>query len=686
MAGDLVALALRFDKADGGKEFYPLTYCEKGEGGPCEWRWKAPLEPRPIYGADFLAARPEAPVVLCEGEKAADAAGRLLPDHVAVTSWGGSGQAGKANWGTLARRRVVIWPDADDAGRKYALAAARGLKLVSASVSIVAPPEGAPQGWDAADAEADTWDQARAEAFLSEALSPEEFAGLADGGTGPDGGAVQGESGDGANSESGGGRRRTQKDLLTGLVDDVELWHDPEGNAYASFPVAGHWENAAVREREFRIWLTGRYYKEHGAAPGGQALEDALKVLEARALYDGPCHEIYRRVSSLVDGVLYIDLVNHERQAVAVDRSGWRIVETAPIKFIRSQNATPLPVPEVDDSEGGGLAQFRDFINVKSDADWRLLVGWCVGALAPEGPYPILCLQGEQGSAKSTASRLLRDIVDPNRSPLRSLPREERDLAVAARHSHVLAFDNVSGLPGWLSDALCRISTGGGFATRQLHSDAGEIVLDARRPAILNGIPDLASRSDLAERSIVVQLAAIPADQRRSEREIETAWGEAKPYVFGAILDGISAAIRCAGGVVLKRTPRLADFARWATGAEGGLGFTEGSIVDDLWTNRTDAIRVAVEDSDLGRAVEAWANTHVGMDWVELRVPELLERLNEAVSETTRKQRSWPKTTRDLGTGLRRLAPDLRGVGIEAVNDKDSSGNHRVWRFRRLKL
>jgi len=108
------------------------------------------------------------------------------------------------------------------------------------------------------------------------------------------------------------------------------------------------------------------------------------------------------------------------------------------------------------------------FLNLKSDNDFVLVVAWLVAPLRNSGPYPVLALSGEQGSAKSTLTAILRELLDPNTAPLRALPREDRDLFIAATNGHVLAFDNVSGLPAWLSDTLCRLATGGGFAVRQL--------------------------------------------------------------------------------------------------------------------------------------------------------------------------------------------------------------------------
>lgn len=155
--GALVCCVMRFATADGGKEYRPLS---KVNGG---WVWKAPPAPRPLYGLDMLALFPERErdVILCEGEKAADAAQRLLPDALAVASMNGAQSPTKTDWAPLAGRRVRIWPDADAAGADYAQTAAKlALEAGAESVEILdlaSLGESQPQGWDAADAVEDGW-------------------------------------------------------------------------------------------------------------------------------------------------------------------------------------------------------------------------------------------------------------------------------------------------------------------------------------------------------------------------------------------------------------------------------------------------------------------------------------------------------------------------------------------------
>jgi hypothetical protein len=123
-------------------------------------------------------------------------------------------------------------------------------------------------------------------------------------------------------------------------------------------------------------------------------------------------------------------------------------------------------------------------------------LAWVLAVLRNRGPYPALSLAGEQGSAKSTFSAILRALLDPNTAPLRALPREDRDLFIAASNVHVLAFDNVAGLPAWISGTLCRLATGGGFAVRRLYTDQDETLFDTNEANLVRDRRRFTSQTD----------------------------------------------------------------------------------------------------------------------------------------------------------------------------------------------
>ena len=258
-------------------------------------------------------------------------------------------------------------------------------------------------------------------------------------------------------------------------------------------------------EHGFSAWLRERYFQEFdGGAPNNEAFQTAIRTIAARARFQGPACEVYRRVGSEA-GRLYLDLCNDAWQAIEIDATGWRLVDRPAVRFIRTRHICALPEPE----RGGEITALRTFLNLASDDDFNLAIAWLLAALRPTGPYPVLALTGEQGSAKSTCAQMLRALVDPHEAALRAPPRNEHELFIAARNAHVLAFDNLSTVPAWLSDALCRLSTGAGFAARKLYTDDEESVISAARPVILNGIDAVVTRGDLADRALVLTLKAI---------------------------------------------------------------------------------------------------------------------------------------------------------------------------------
>ena len=332
-----------------------------------------------------------------------------------------------------------------------------------------------------------------------------------------------------------GGRGPSQADILIHLAQEADLFHSPDGNGFADLEIKGHRETWPLRARGFRRWLARLFYEATGGAPSSEALRSALNVIEAKAQFDAPERVVHVRVAAL-DGKLYLDLGDEMWRAVEIDVSGWQVIDNPPVRFRRAAGMEALPAP----ARGGSIEVLRSFLNVGSNADFVLVVAWALAVLRNRGPYPLIVLSGEQGSAKSTFSAIVRALIDPNTAPLRALPREDRDLFIAANNGHVLAFDNVSGLPAWISDTLCRLATGGGFAVRQLYTDQDEVLFDTERPVILNGIEDIVTRPDLADRAVFLTLEPIPEERRRPEQELWAAFESERPRILGVLLDAVA--------------------------------------------------------------------------------------------------------------------------------------------------
>lgn len=471
--------------------------------------------------------------------------------------------------------------------------------------------------------------------------------------------------------------RVTQAQRLNAIADAAELFHGPDGDtAFATLSVNGHRETWPVKSRGFRQWLTHSFYQSEGKPPSAQALTEAVASIEARARFDGDAKTVHLRVAGHGDAI-FLDLGNAAHEAVRITAGGWDIVTEPPVKFRRTRGMLALPTPE----RGGSLGALWRFVNIK-DEDRPLFAGALVMALNPKGPYPAIVLHGSHGCAKSTAARVFKRLVDPNASDLRSEPREGRDLAIASWNGWCVALDNLSAIPGWLSDALCRLSTGAGFATRELYTDLDETIIEAQRPVIVNGIEEIVTRPDLLSRSIILYLPEIDDDRRRDEKAFWADFEAAQAATLGALLDAVSAALRNISTVRLARLPRMADFALWAVAAEPALGFRPGAFMAAYDSNVASGHELALEASPIASPVLALTDR----GW-EGTAKELLAALETRADDAARKNREWPKSPKGVANALRRIVSNLqaKGVMVEFQDKPELDARRRQITIQRVK-
>jgi len=473
---------------------------------------------------------------------------------------------------------------------------------------------------------------------------------------------------------------RSQASILVDLALDsgAELFHDPSGTEYATVPVGDHVETHSIRSTAFANWLRHAYLKATKAGPSGQSVADASATLSAVARFgDGArTHVVSVRVASAGDA-LYLDLADDHWRVVEIAPDGWRVLDRSPVRFRRPPAMYSLPLPLRATERPGGLELLRAHLNLADDTAWRLVAGWLVGASRPTGPFPLLALHGEQGSGKSWAARLLRAVLDPNRSPLRSDPRDLDALMIAARNGWIPVFDNLSAMPTWVSDGLCRLATGGGLSKRMLYSDADETILDATRPVIIDGIPDLTTKGDLADRALNVELPRIKEDRRRTETEIWRAFQSDHPAILGGLLDVVSLALGALPNTRLERLPRMADFALWVHAAEPALGWPIGSFLSAYLDNRSASHELVVEASPLAIAVRELAKESGFEGTATQLLDRLATRVGEPQGQPLAKRGGLPTSPRTLSDALRRLAPDLHEVGIEVTYFRTTDRGHR---------
>jgi hypothetical protein len=462
----------------------------------------------------------------------------------------------------------------------------------------------------------------------------------------------------------------TQVTKLLHLVDHHgELFHTPTMEPFASCKVEGHYEHYSLRSAAFKMWLSRQFFLAHRSVATPQALDAALNLLGAKACFEGPEHEMHVRIAEH-DGDIYVDLCDKDWQVVRVSPTGYTVFKKSPVKFRRPKGAKSLPVPQ----PGGSIDELRPFVNVRDEHQWKLLVGFVLAAFRPTGPYPLLEVIGGHGSAKSMMTKVLRDLIDPNAATMRSLGTLE-ELALAAHNGWLLTFDNLSRLPKAMSDALCRMSTGGASSKRKLYADDEETLFEAKRPVVVNGIGGVVTESDLFDRTVVLDLPEIRSAKRRDEEQFWNEFNSVRPRVFGAILTGVAGALTNIHAVPSRMDwPRLADFAKFATAAESQFGWTPGAFMEAYNANREELNARVIDDDKLAIQIIALANAKTAWSGT---ATELLGVVNPEGEP------GLPKAANSLKQRLIELKPNLDAAGIEVEFARQGSTSQKMIYIRK---
>lgn len=620
--------------------FEPKDFRQRRPDGKGGWVWSVKgVRQAPFHLPRLLDAPRDTQVFVVEGEK--DVLRLESLGLVATCNAGGAGKWPDTLNEHFAHRRVVILADNDEPGRMHADKVCRALRMAGAEVRVLCLPGLPPKG--------DVSDWLDAGGTVEQLLQLVEAPGIHQlGNDGQPTAEEHFEPGDDADE------KQSQASLLVKFVErHFELFHDHNKDVFARDRKTGEVRNLA--SRQFRDALVAGFYSDSGKAPRDQSVREALSTLAGLGRFQGDCREVHLRTAGAADDY-FLDLaVQGSSQAVRIRPGKWEIVESPEAMFARPESMQPIqpPIP------GGSIEQLWRVANIPCGS--RLLaLAWLIECLRPDTPYPVLELLGEQGSAKSTTQKALRQLIDPNACPLRSAPKSPEDLFVSAGVSSVMSLENVSHLPAPTQDAICVLATGGGFAKRKLYSDADESVISVKRPLILNGISAAVTAQDLVDRTITIETPVI------SERlEVTDLWREYDaelPRLLGALLDIAAKALELLPKLHIPadERPRLVEFARLGMAVAAATGHTPEDFLREFNASRQESLARTIDASPVAAAVVEFveANPH-GMTAPAKEILQTLERHRPPGCD------SWPRSAKGLGDALRRAAPNLRQIGIE---------------------
>ncbi len=486
---------------------------------------------------------------------------------------------------------------------------------------------------------------------------------------------------------------------------DIQVFHNRRGKRpYVRIRHRDCWQTHAL-DGSSGIRLL-RYVLSQGTRPPStQAFQEAVQLLRGHARYAAPAHDVFFRVARTADAV-YVDLGDDTFRAVEITSDGWRIVDNPPVWFVRSDAMLQLPMPV----SGGSVGDFKPFFSTSSDVDLRLLLTFMVDTFTvPErSSRPILAFDGPPGSAKTTMTDFVKQLTDPQVGGLSAPSKNQLDLVIAARWSHVVAFDNASTIKQELSDAFCRLTTGGGVRTRKLYHDEDETIFDEMRHIILNSIGDVAKQNDLRDRCLFI--STMPLRERRDDTELGEAFESARPALLGVLFDAVAAALKSENSsrIPASKLPRMAGFARRGMACADVFGWSAAQFLSAYRANIEQAALDYVENdlvasaliSQSWRGARAWYKARLAARgisqrriagatsdarWTEGVVwraspGDLLAYLEEEVDWQITCKREWPRLASHFGSRLQMARPSLQKAGLELESSR--SGRERIVTIR----
>lgn len=459
-----------------------------------------------------------------------------------------------------------------------------------------------------------------------------------------------------------------RKRLFDRASQTINFWKTPAGVLYADVVYQGKPRTWPFEGPNIDAWLRETYVNmtKGKDIPPPNLVETVLRHMRSQATMTQKVHEPHLRVARTEDA-FYYDLQDDMGQVVRCTPEGWEVVPKNGIKFTSGDGM----LPQVEPQRGKTLDLLRKYLSVESEDDYRLILSWLIGAFIASDGYPILVLNGGAGTSKSSTTSFMQRLVDPGKER-REPPGDAKDIAAVVRNCHLLTIDNLQKIDPWLSDTLCRVSTGGTLGARQyytLHSDAG---FEAIRPTILNGIDHFVKFNDLMERSVLINLPTIPPEKRRIWSEMEKEFEADRPFILGAIFDVLCVGLGRIADLKVGKLPRLAGWAKFMESCRDILGFsfleaweTQEAIKseENVAGNTLAQMLISMLEQKATARVDPVLSGTMQSIWAEIvgKFP------------TDHEPKDIPKGARGFAAALTRMKPDLKRLGIEVFSTGRSS-------------
>ena len=467
--------------------------------------------------------------------------------------------------------------------------------------------------------------------------------------------------------------KKGQIDILIDIVEDIETYRTSMDETYVTIQIREN--NVNVKSERFKKWIVSQFYNIESKIPTNDNIAKIILLLESRAMNEVNEVLVERRCATVVN-CIYYDLKDDSCNVVKVSRDGWEIIKDPPVIFARTKTMYRQVTPE----RNGNLDILDKWFRYKDENHLILQKVILVASLIPNIARPIQVLHGEKGSSKTSTMKLVRDIIDPAIVPVVSIPKTIDDLAVYISKNYVPCFDNIDTISNQVSDLLCIAVTGGGHTKRKLYTDDEEQVMFFQRFIVLNGINVVATRPDLLDRCILLELERIPPNERKEEKVLREEFEKDKPIILGAIFETLSKAMSIYDQVELNNLGRMADFTRWGYAIAEVLGIGGDKFLEAYLNNQNNANIEALESHPVGFAMykfmedkTVWSGSPTKL-LSELEIVAGFEKIDTTNS-------NWAKTPNVLSRRLNEIKSNLLDLGIEFERSKGKNREIKITRM-----
>ncbi|MAY92209.1 hypothetical protein [Haliea sp.] len=467
---------------------------------------------------------------------------------------------------------------------------------------------------------------------------------------------------------------QTSLHLLEGM--QYELAHDDMRQPYIRLTYNGKKILLKVRGEEFKSFFKYQYNEANSNFPDAKLLKNTIAYLEGKAIYEGSMIKPDVRLTGSTS-LLEIDLCDDSYLAVKISAEGFEVREPEGY-LLRRHGQLPLPLPELMTPEEvlAAMQEFKAILNV-SEEQFVLVMGVLLMGFHPAGPYPVLFVQGEYGSAKGSLCEAIKSVVDPNMTPHTALPANVADFLIQAMSNRVLSFDNLSDYTfnKKHSDLFAQMATGVGLRRRQLYTDDGECVFNVSRMILMNGIDDVVTQSDLGSRTIGLSLHRVDSANRISMEEFRRRLGRIRPRMFSAIVNILVQVLRNYHSTEIQSDARMFDMIQWVTAGENAMGWEPGTFQRAYELNQLEVMEAGLGSDPLAVAIIRFME---GKPCWNGSISRLLACLNAGTDRGSRSGAHWPRSAISLGRNLNRIETNLRALGIAVTREGRSASERTI--------